>query len=414
MPPDSPASRSGASPIVAGLALAMLGGAPVDRLRNILFDEYQRLAPRQWSPDLPVRIVDIDDELLARFGQWPWPRSRIAELTDKLAAAGAAAIVFDIVFAEEDRLSPQNLLRQLPDLPERAGAGQGHRKAKSRRGRPARRGFRAGSGRRRRGARLRRQTAGTEDEVWLRHARRRSEAISLFLPRRDHAARPPRRRGQGSRCDHLYSRRRPDRAQTAARLRRRTAGRGAIRPLARRRSLARREPRRHDHHQGDQCLGGESPMSGTAIVAVAIGDLVIPTDRDGSVRLRYAGWQSRSPHRRLACPRRRGGRRGRRSHRARRHQRGGTRRRALDSPRCGGAGRRYSCRADRGHSLGRASDAAGFRPRRRKYRPRHRRSPGDLDRAPDAAAARGARGGRHRRRRRRGELVRLSVAGYAV
>ena len=49
------ASRSGASPIVAGLALAMLGGAPVDRLRNILFDEYQRLAPRQWSPDLPVQ-----------------------------------------------------------------------------------------------------------------------------------------------------------------------------------------------------------------------------------------------------------------------------------------------------------------------------------------------------------------------
>jgi adenylate cyclase len=37
---------------------------------------------------------------------------------------------------------------------------------------------------------------------------------------------------------------------------------------------------------------GEKSYSGTAIVAVAIGDLVIPTDGDGSVRLRYAGWQS--------------------------------------------------------------------------------------------------------------------------
>jgi adenylate cyclase len=107
------------SPIVAGLALATSGGAPVDRLRNIIFDEYQRLAPRQWSPDLPVRIVDIDDESLARYGQWPWPHSRLAELTDKLAAAGAAAIVFDVVFSEEDRLSTRNLLQQLPDLPER-------------------------------------------------------------------------------------------------------------------------------------------------------------------------------------------------------------------------------------------------------------------------------------------------------
>ena len=187
------------------------------------------------------------------------------------------------------------------------GAGQGHRKAKSRRGRPARRGFRAGSGRRRRGARLRRQTAGTEDEVRLRHARRRSETVSLFLPRRDHAARPARRRGQGSRRDHLYSRRRPDRAQTAARLRRRTAGRGAIRPLARRRSLACREPRRHDRHQGDQCLGGE--------ILFRHGDRRRRDRRsrhpDRSRRVGQAALcrlAERSPHRRLACPRRRGGR----------------------------------------------------------------------------------------------------------
>ena len=55
-------------PILVGLALALFGGAPVDRLRNIVFDEYQRFAPRPWSPDLPVGIVDIDDDSLARYG----------------------------------------------------------------------------------------------------------------------------------------------------------------------------------------------------------------------------------------------------------------------------------------------------------------------------------------------------------
>jgi adenylate cyclase len=72
------------------------------------FDLYQWLAPRSYE-DAPVRIVEIDDQSLAEVGQWPWPRTAIAELVDKLAAAGAAAIAFDIVFAEPDRLSPKTL-----------------------------------------------------------------------------------------------------------------------------------------------------------------------------------------------------------------------------------------------------------------------------------------------------------------
>ncbi|MBI3506030.1 MAG: adenylate/guanylate cyclase domain-containing protein [Proteobacteria bacterium] len=78
-------------------------------LRAAVFDEYQRLAPRVWE-DAGVRIVDIDEESLARFGQWPWPRPILAQLTRRLADMGAAAIAFDIVFAEPDRTSPRAIL----------------------------------------------------------------------------------------------------------------------------------------------------------------------------------------------------------------------------------------------------------------------------------------------------------------
>ena len=62
-----------------------------------------------------MRIVDIDEESLKRIGQWPWPRTVLAELVDKLAAGGAAAIGFDMVFPEPDRMSPANTLRFWPN-----------------------------------------------------------------------------------------------------------------------------------------------------------------------------------------------------------------------------------------------------------------------------------------------------------
>jgi adenylate cyclase len=82
---------------------------PVERMRLALFDQYQRLHPAEYE-EAGVRIVDIDDESLRRIGQWPWPRTQVAALVDRLAEAGVAVVAFDIVFAEPDRTSPQRLV----------------------------------------------------------------------------------------------------------------------------------------------------------------------------------------------------------------------------------------------------------------------------------------------------------------
>src|SRR6266404_3601189 len=83
------------------------------RLRDLAFDSYQRIKPRDVPADLPVRIVDIDEAALAEYGQWPWPRTILARLVDKLTEKGAAVVAFDAVFAEPDRSS---LSRMVPDL----------------------------------------------------------------------------------------------------------------------------------------------------------------------------------------------------------------------------------------------------------------------------------------------------------
>ncbi len=99
-------------PLVAiglGLLIFLLNPVPVQVLRNAVFDQYQRWQPRDYKASR-VHIIDIDDESLRRLGQWPWPRTRMAELTDRLQKAQASAIAFDILFAEPDRTSPAAML----------------------------------------------------------------------------------------------------------------------------------------------------------------------------------------------------------------------------------------------------------------------------------------------------------------
>lgn len=110
----------------SSLALWLLDPIPLQNLRLAQFDQFQRWHPRPYTPEA-VRIVDIDEASLKAYGQWPWPRTRIAELTQRLQEAGAAAIAFDVLLVEPDRTSPaamaqlwhnpqvSALLKRLPD-----------------------------------------------------------------------------------------------------------------------------------------------------------------------------------------------------------------------------------------------------------------------------------------------------------
>ncbi|MFI4999967.1 MAG: CHASE2 domain-containing protein [Reyranellales bacterium] len=100
--------------LLNALTLRVADPDALSRLRSFAFDSYQRLKPRALAEELPVRIVDIDEAALAEYGQWPWPRTLLAKLTDKLTEKGAAVIAFDVVFAEPDRSSIATVVRDLP------------------------------------------------------------------------------------------------------------------------------------------------------------------------------------------------------------------------------------------------------------------------------------------------------------
>jgi len=84
-------------------------------LRTFSFDLYQMAFPRE-RISAPVIIVDIDEESLRQYGQWPWPRSLLARLLARVLHMDPAAVAFDIIMPEPDRTSPCQITKYMPGI----------------------------------------------------------------------------------------------------------------------------------------------------------------------------------------------------------------------------------------------------------------------------------------------------------
>jgi adenylate cyclase len=102
--------------LLALVGLRIWDPPPMEELRLRTFDTYQKLAPRSLMESSPAVILDIDEPSLSAFGQWPWPRTLIADVVTRLTKLGAAAVAFDIIFAEPDRVSPNLVAGTLAGL----------------------------------------------------------------------------------------------------------------------------------------------------------------------------------------------------------------------------------------------------------------------------------------------------------
>jgi len=90
--PDRP------DPVLHGFSLHPLHGTPGAGPPNDL--------PGKVATGGETVIVTIDEKSLSELGRWPWPRTTMAGLVDKLKACGAKAVGFDVVFAEPDVRTP--------------------------------------------------------------------------------------------------------------------------------------------------------------------------------------------------------------------------------------------------------------------------------------------------------------------
>ena len=73
-----------------------------ETLRLKSFDLIQQYDTPQLSSD--IAILEIDEQSIEKYGQWPWKRTVIADMIWQLRDAGAGIIILPILFSEEDRL----------------------------------------------------------------------------------------------------------------------------------------------------------------------------------------------------------------------------------------------------------------------------------------------------------------------
>jgi serine phosphatase RsbU (regulator of sigma subunit)/CHASE2 domain-containing sensor protein len=83
------------------------------RLQLAWLDSYQASSPRQVK-SMPAVVVAIDEKSLTELGQWPWPRTVLADLVKAINRAQPAAIGIDVLMPEPDRMSPARVVEHLP------------------------------------------------------------------------------------------------------------------------------------------------------------------------------------------------------------------------------------------------------------------------------------------------------------
>jgi len=82
-------------------------------LRYKVWDAYQTILPRQDVSNM-VAVVNITEEDIKKYGQWPWPRHIVAMLIAKIADNGSAVINMNILFSEPDRMGGTEYLKTMP------------------------------------------------------------------------------------------------------------------------------------------------------------------------------------------------------------------------------------------------------------------------------------------------------------
>ena len=97
------------------ILIKIINPAFVKSISYLSFDLYQKVFAEKKDSD--VVIVDIDENSLGKFGQFPWNRKVFADILDKINVSNPKAIGFDIFFTEKDKQSPDEIIKSYGLIP---------------------------------------------------------------------------------------------------------------------------------------------------------------------------------------------------------------------------------------------------------------------------------------------------------
>ena len=79
----------------------------IESVRLRYFDQLITSQPQQ---DVSIHVVNIDEDSLDKYGQWPFPRGQYANIIKDLYDRGAGLVVFNVLMPEKDRFKEDRIL----------------------------------------------------------------------------------------------------------------------------------------------------------------------------------------------------------------------------------------------------------------------------------------------------------------
>ena len=108
--------------VVVSVAMLAAGGSDLIRsLERKAYDMGVQASSR--TPLDRVAVVAIDDTSIANLGRWPWPRDRLAKMTDLLAGGGARVVANTVFFFEPQKDPGYTYISRLLEACARHGLG---------------------------------------------------------------------------------------------------------------------------------------------------------------------------------------------------------------------------------------------------------------------------------------------------
>ena len=99
--------------VMVGVGLRVYDVEPLKILRLKTFDYYQKIQPRTVTSNHFV-VVEITEQDLKQYGQWPWNRNLIAEIHQRIINQKANTVQYNILFSEADRLNASSFVETQP------------------------------------------------------------------------------------------------------------------------------------------------------------------------------------------------------------------------------------------------------------------------------------------------------------
>ena len=97
--------------VIILLALKVYNPIPLQTLQLKTFDLYQKFGNNYQSKSLV--LIDISDNSLNLYGQWPWKRDQLGRAIIKAYQNGAALVFLNVVFVHKDRLGGDEMFLKM-------------------------------------------------------------------------------------------------------------------------------------------------------------------------------------------------------------------------------------------------------------------------------------------------------------